>query len=498
MRRAFVIVQISDLHFDGNGKRVGSAEVLGATLAQKMQEFRSIPDRILIITGDLIQSADKSADRQYAEFDNFLDEVRRSNAFSDVLIIAGNHDVKKSGIAIWNDDFYKRYNVSKTAESKYFRRAGLDLVLVDSNKSVLATGNVSSNAYNEMISNTVKLSQAITSGFQAEKNQHIEPEQSIVRVLALHHHPLPLADGEGIKVLGLPDEPMMYLASPATFLDAALSINVDLILHGHRHVQGFTRYSVQNRSATTSEIAEEFWRTIYVLSCPSSTGADCDAGFNIINFTDVQRFGRASYEFQITRYTRYKNAGNFEPLDRISRGIIHIPLGDSYHRDIALQIEIEISSSGELTREDLTEHARRLLTRRAFYNQSELAWPFAFYAYLVTYNVWTNVLLPAVRSTPIKRDHDVVADISGLIWSLVEHAATILGIDGFALDSLRNISLSNQRDFMKRIPQHVENSSTSIDADKKRASILLAIDQKLENFCGKLSLGGRPRQPIPD
>ena len=67
---------------------------------------------------------------------------------------------------------------------------------------------------------------------------YAEPAENLVRVLALHHHPLPQATGEGKRFLGVPDEPLMYLAAPATFLEAATSLNVNLVLHGHRHVEG--------------------------------------------------------------------------------------------------------------------------------------------------------------------------------------------------------------------------------------------------------------------
>ncbi|MGY4498610.1 hypothetical protein ACVWYH_002541 [Bradyrhizobium sp. GM24.11] len=63
----------------------------------------------------------------------------------------------------------------------------------------------------------------------AGRADYSEPAENLVRVLALHHHPLPQATGEGKRFLGVPDEPLMYLAAPATFLEAATSLKVNLV-----------------------------------------------------------------------------------------------------------------------------------------------------------------------------------------------------------------------------------------------------------------------------
>lgn len=214
-----------------------------------------------------------------------------------------------------------------------------------------------------------------------------------MRVLALHHHPLPQATGEGKRFLGVPDEPLMYLAAPATFLEAATSLNVNLILHGHRHVEGLARYSVPDPRATASEGGEDFWRTIYVLSCPSSTGQGGDeAGFNIIHFGPSPDAGSPHYRFAITRYSRLRNDGAFKPLDsNLPDGIIRLPAGRDFSRDPAFQSAIEIASCATLNRDLLVALARRLLARRAFYDDRELSWADALYTYLVTSKAWNDL-----------------------------------------------------------------------------------------------------------
>ncbi len=54
MDRSFVIAHISDLHLDGSGRLLATIEALGAAIREKMADFADIPDRILLITGDLV------------------------------------------------------------------------------------------------------------------------------------------------------------------------------------------------------------------------------------------------------------------------------------------------------------------------------------------------------------------------------------------------------------------------------------------------------------
>ncbi|MGY3404356.1 putative MPP superfamily phosphohydrolase [Bradyrhizobium sp. GM5.1] len=327
MDRSFVIVQISDLHLDGSGRLLATIETLNAAIRERMADFADVPDRILLITGDIVDDpAPPALDEAIAVIASF----RQTGLFTDIQAIAGNHDVKRPSQRAGRHDVYDYLHLPRTSKSVYYRQAGLDLVLLDSNRASLTTlvsGNVDQSAYSAMVSDSarlsVKLAGSLGSGGRAD---YAEPVENLVRVLALHHHPLPQATGEGKRFLGVPDEPLMYLAAPATFLEAATSLNVDLVLHGHRHVEGLTRYSIPDPRATSSESAEAFWRTIYVLSCPSSTGqAGDDAGFNVIHFgpmsDPMSHGGRTEYRFAIARYSRPRKDGvvqaaRFQPAAR--------------------------------------------------------------------------------------------------------------------------------------------------------------------------------------
>ncbi|ESY64004.1 phosphohydrolase [Mesorhizobium sp. LNHC252B00] len=481
MRQPFVIAHTSDLHLDGKGGRLSATGPLLSALTTRMKEFSDVPAKILLVTGDLVETPDKQS---MQEADQFLKTVSEKAIFTDVVIIAGNHDVKAKGLIGWKDDFYDRFKAPRTTDT--IRRGGLELVLLDSNRGLLAKGHVPATSYDEMVENAADISEILRNEIRTGPDDRDGPT---IRVLALHHHPLPLPEGEGKKVYGIPDEPFMYMVSSATFLDAAMSLDVSLILHGHRHVTGLTRYSVPSRTFEAGR-SENFWRTVYVLSCPSSTGADCDAGFNIITLDGYDRFERAGYQLSISRYTRPRNAGAFEPLDRAAHGRLQFPVGEETYRDIALQIQDEVLRAKDLDRHQIAEYARRSLVRKAFLSREEHAWPYAFYAYVVTYKLWGRPLQHLFVQLALKIDQNAAFAIIEQLTGLVDLAARVLGVSGSELDDFRSRAQTNQRDFVRALPAGPA-AGVNMDAIQlTRRKYLKTMDDAAAVLCGaRLGLG---------
>lgn len=180
-----------------------------------------------------------------------------------------------------NDDEIARLDLLKGAISKRLSelQSGAPTYVVDQ--------------HDEMAVAELEICRQLASSDGIAAGSKTPDDSNLVRFVALHHHPLPIADGEGKKELGLiPDESFMYLHCPATFLSSVISIRTHLILHGHRHVAGMTRYSIPATAniVTDASTDSEAWPSIYVLSCPSSTGKSCDAGFNIIEFAEEPYF----------------------------------------------------------------------------------------------------------------------------------------------------------------------------------------------------------------
>lgn len=498
MDRSFVIAQISDLHLDGSGRLLATIEALGAAIREGMAGFADIPDRILLITGDLV---DDPTPRALDEALAVITSFRQSGLFTDIQAVAGNHDVKRPSQRAGRHDVYDYLHLPRTSKSVYYRQAGLDLVLLDSNRAsltMLTSGTIDENAYNALVADSARLSVELAGSMgSAGRADHAEPVENLVRVLALHHHPLPQATGEGKRFLGVPDEPLMYLAAPATFLEAATSLNVNLVLHGHRHVEGLTRYSIPDPRATRSENGETFWRTIYVLSCPSSTGqAGDDAGFNIIHFGPSPH--GTAHRFAIARYSRSRNDGAFRLLDsNLPDGVIRLPAGRDFSRDPAVQVVIEIASCAALKRDQFVGLVRRLLTRRAFYAGGEVDWPDALYTYLVTSQAWTDLDGKLGRSGR-KHEGAAVTAVQSMLRRLIELAAELVGIDPVQRDELRAMRLVN-RDDLKREWSGVPRAGLDVAAKaQQRLQLLHDLNEQVKVLGLDLGLGGAlPSQTPP-
>ena len=496
MDRSFVIAQISDLHLDGSGRLLATIEALGAALRERMAGLADIPDRILLITGDLV---DDPTPRALDEALAVIASFRQKGLFTDIQAIAGNHDVKRTSQRAGRHDVYDYLHLPQTSKSVYYRQAGLDLVLLDSNRASLTTlarGNIDETTYNAMVADSARLSIELAGSMgSGGRADYAEPRENLVRVLALHHHPLPQATGEGKRFLGVPDEPLMYLASPATFLEAATSLNVNLILHGHRHVEGLTRYSIPDPRATRSTGDEAFWRTIYVLSCPSSTGqAGDDAGFNIIHFGPMSAGSDVEYGFAIARYSRPRNNGGFHLLDsNLPDGVIRLPAGRDYARDPAVQVAIEIASFATLKRDQVAGLVRRLLMRRAFYADGEADWTSALYVYLVTSQALADLQGKLGRSGR-KRDVEALAATAGLLRRLIAHSAGAVGIDTFQLGELVARRLVSREDVRREWPAE---PCAGTDLNAQRGLFLQDLNEQVKALGLDLGLGGEAPPQTP-
>ncbi|MGY3031497.1 Icc protein [Bradyrhizobium sp. USDA 4354] len=501
MDRSFVIAQISDLHLDGSGRLLPTIETLTAAIREKMTGVTDVPDRILLITGDLV---DDPTPRALDEALAVIASFRQTGLFTDIQAVAGNRDVKRPSQRAGRHDAYDYLHLPRTSKSVYYRQAGLDLVLLDSNRAslmTLANGKIDESAYKGMVAASARLSAELAGSIgSAGRADYAEPAENLVRVLALHHHPLPQATGEGKRFLGVPDEPLMYLAAPATFLEAATSLNVDLVLHGHRHVEGLTRYSIPDPRATSSESGEALWRTIYVLSCPSSTGqAGDDAGFNLIHFGPASRAGRTQHRFAITRYSRLRNDAAFRPLDsNLPDGVIRLPAGRDFSRDPAVQSAIEVASSGSLKRDQVAAITRRLFMRRSFYDEVEPNWADALYTYVVSSHAWAELEGKVARSAP-RSDIDALAAVRTLLGRLIEQSADVLGIGRARLDELYGRGLISSDDFLRQLPRLPCERVDLRRRARQRLQLLRDLDEQVKTLGLDLDLGGEvpPQQSPP-
>ena len=125
-----------DLHLDGSGRLLATIEALSAALRERMAGFEDVPDRILMITGDLV---DDPTPRALDEALAVIASFRQTGLFTDIQAVAGNHDVKRPSQRGGRHDVYDYLHLPRTSKSVYYRQAGLDLVLLDSNRASITT-----------------------------------------------------------------------------------------------------------------------------------------------------------------------------------------------------------------------------------------------------------------------------------------------------------------------------------------------------------------------
>jgi 3',5'-cyclic AMP phosphodiesterase CpdA len=491
MDRSFVIAQISDLHLDGSGRLLPTIEALTAALRERMADFADVPDRVLLITGDIV---DDPTPRSLEEAVAVIASLRQTGLFTDIQAVAGNHDAKRPSQRGGRHDAYDYLHLPRTSKNVYYRQAGLDLMLLDSNNAsltALASGNVDERAYHGLVAQSARLSVELAGALgSAGRADYSEPAENLVRVLALHHHPLPQATGEGKRFLGAADEPLMYLAAPATFLEAATSLNVTMVLHGHRHVEGLTRYSIPDPRATRS-LGEDFWRTIYVLSCPSSTGqGGDDAGFNIIHFGSLPATEQPEYRITIARYSRPRKDGAFSPLDsNMPDGRISLPVGRDLSRDPAIQSAIEIASCASLNWDQVLPFAHRLLSRPAFHDDEGQSWADRLYVYLVTSHALADLDRRLDRSAQ-RRHVAALAEVGALLRELIGLSAEMLDIDRATLDELRAVRLINRDDLERRWPALPREGVDVEGRARQRLHLLRDMNDQVKLLGLDLGLGG--------
>jgi len=271
------VAQISDLHFDAD-TRVPLRDRRGDAILELLLNdlLKERPD-VLVVTGDIADSpADEAIYREWlskakrllgrsaVSFRDlllhtwgesrsyFLEICRRCEIDSAraLFVLPGNHDYRVQGMGPGIPDVEREF---RGVFGAYFRNAhlafgdgrqpaiGMSIVTIDSNPvpdehESLATGLVRT----EEISKLRFLSELPPTPVAA----------AWFRVCLLHHHPLPVVPAEvfnelrsdpslldrirGVAVAAFGAQTTL-LRNAGAFLAAALSSQVDLVLHGHEH-----------------------------------------------------------------------------------------------------------------------------------------------------------------------------------------------------------------------------------------------------------------------
>lgn len=454
--REFILVHISDLHL--KSAKEPDTSVLESAIGSLVNGAKACGTKILLVTGDLV---DAPTDAALAGAKQFVS--RLGALFDHQITIPGNHDAKR---------FLGNVGYSLNAYNETFgppkdlllRDIGVHLIGIDSTPAEFARGAVTGEEYD----NFVKYA------YKAEGTQDDET-RGLIRIVAVHHHPLPLAIGEEEKFAGVVAEDYMYLRAPAKFLEACISCNVRLILHGHRHVPGVARYSIPSNQGENI-YDESCWRGLYVLSCPSSTGKGSDAGFNVVR-------GGGTY-LDVTRYERSRNAGRFDARDKnFPNDTIRLQLGSQVERDIGIDIEAKLRELPSQPLESvLLPLATKLFKRRAFFLAREREWRYLYYATVLTRMVWEQQVDERLQGHR-KKAGEAVRSALNRLESFTEQEVLHLG--GADADFIKSSYMRNKGLFVEAIrdPMLSHHDDRTTELEKRRAQILDELREGLRG-CG--------------
>lgn len=433
---AFQLFHISDLHI-GRADVFKRLEVLEAAITKSVGDQtsnREILPRILVISGDLV---DTPTTQLLQEARKWLDGF--SDSFDHTIIVPGNHDVKRYGVGGVSKSQFNSI-IDQHRLPIFAPDHGLHVVPLDSTPAFLAQGEVEGPEFD-----------AMTASVYASELVSKMPEDlkaTLIRMLVVHHHPLPLVQGEDQKVLNftvagaglksLNNEQFMFLRNPARLLHACLDSSVRLVLHGHRHVSGIAKYSIPD----VSDDYDQFWRELVVLSSPSSTGMDYPAGFNEI-------LALPHSGLKVRRWVRPYNSGNFQPLDRNpNAGWISL---DSEVRDIDIAVltEYRLGMPG-LSERQRVDLSGALFRRRAFSDDMERDWNLYSYALAKTRLVWQQNLVGRYAS---KQGNRAAVSVERILDNMIDHVCSdVYAIERGQFDDLSMKHLSRKPAFVHALP----------------------------------------------
>ena len=271
------LAQISDLHFtvDTQVPRDGrSGDVVLERLRDDIAQQQ--PD-VLVVTGDVADSGAGDA-----VYEDWAAKLRRAvgmpaPTFRDVLlhtwksalqyfqdvcracaidpatrlfVVPGNHDYRVQGMALGIDHVEADF---RGVFGPYLRDAHLAFGATDQAPIGLSIVSIDSNPtpaeYSSLATGLVRVGELRKLGFLAEARR-APATAAWFRICLLHHHPLPVVPAEVFSELrsdpGLLDRltgaatdafgaQTTLLRNAGAFLAAALSAEVDLVLHGHEH-----------------------------------------------------------------------------------------------------------------------------------------------------------------------------------------------------------------------------------------------------------------------
>jgi len=245
MMDKFCIAHLSDLHCNGSSEWKNSFDYIVEALKKK-------GPNLIVITGDLVNNPFDS---------NFIvvkDSIKRlyNDIKCPIISVPGNHDYSFFGNCFFNlqtrKKLYKEYeqyfslpDSPDVIAKKIFLDHNISLFNIDSNSSNLIFGFAIGKVESPLTTlNNIKMCLKSTHGCKEKYNNSI-------KIAILHHHPLPLPSKNLDKI----SDNLIFLRNAHEFLDACCEVGIDVILHGHKHISGLSKYQIYNADNSSTAVS---------------------------------------------------------------------------------------------------------------------------------------------------------------------------------------------------------------------------------------------------
>lgn len=220
------ILQVSDLHFGAHNDKLKQN-----LLDRTRSTFK--PD-IIVATGDLV---DRPTAKNLGEAFAFLQELSllcNSSGLLEptdpkLLVIPGNHDVNYLFGSAWQRRGEYDNHFGAIHSMHYYERQRLWIYGFDSARD-RASGAIkgpTTGAIGKIRSEQITHFQH---QYEDLQRKHGDAFDTAYKIIALHHHPLPVKESHKLQR-------WLLLDNAGTLLAVALRRKIDLILHGHEHEQ---------------------------------------------------------------------------------------------------------------------------------------------------------------------------------------------------------------------------------------------------------------------
>lgn len=446
MKNKFTIIHLSDLHFNNKQKTSDKFDELVNGLRKFYNEYDTPKPRIAVISGDLVDCSKKV---NYEIAHNKINFLLKEKLVNDYIVSPGNHDIKLfKGLFLRRNLFNDYYDKDEII----LRREKLHLIRIDSTNAALAKGSISNTEFN-------KLSEKIN----LTVSKHLKGElPDLIKILTLHHHPLPIVEGEGKKLFNLINiDPMLSLNQSAKLLKDCSDYGISIILHGHVHANGLTKYTIENPKRQTGNDGKT-WSSVYIIGCRSSMGST-ESGFNVLTFNinnrkKFVRLWRFKRNFNTTSY-------NIDPNDCPDGTILRLDVNNNRNLNESVEASIlEAIENNNLKGDKLSEIIHDLFNRHDFFiTDDEIN------------NDTLNQVLYCYKSVKkliekyIIENNNQYSDVLEMLNNLVKHIShDIFKYKDHIINEAWKNSYSSYNLFISKIREKVAKDQISIENYNKR------------------------------